>query len=204
MTNSDCSGKGSKILVNEDILSILCSKTRPKEDSAFDKIDEDSCRLRLRYQLATTLVHELVHSLWFAHFGLEFYEPFYRDYRYAETGWTYECILAGGAISAISGSVTSPYGIKIEDWPGTGQRPAGNSFLSRTPLGIQAPEKFEYHPIPMAWLPKHFTQHFWDEVERFGKPAFNCPRSVHSAEGKPVPPQTTNPATTVKGGGQSP
>jgi hypothetical protein len=72
------------------------------------QIDEVSCLLRLHFQLATTLVHELVHALWNAVFGTAL-EPFYRDHRYAEVGWTYECLLAGGAISAIGHRVTSTW-----------------------------------------------------------------------------------------------
>lgn len=176
MTNSKHSGKGSTIFINEDILSLLCAKTRPLQYSSFDKTDEASCLLRLRYQLAMTLVHELIHSLWIAHFaGIR--EPFYRDYRYAELGWTYECLFADGAIANISNHVVSPYGFSIVDWPGTGLLAGG--FPIRDSPDAKLP--ITYFPVPMSWLPRHFTQQFWDEVQRYGLPAFKCPRPTHCA-----------------------
>jgi hypothetical protein len=153
---------------------MICSKTKPRDYSLVKQIDEVSCLLRLHFQLATTLVHKLVHALWNAVFGTAL-EPFYRDHRYAEVGWTYECLLAGGAISAIGHRVTSTYGLKIQDWPGIGQRPPSD-FPERPVPGSQAPAQYAFYPVPMKWLPKHFTQLFWDDVDRFGIPAFNCPR----------------------------
>jgi hypothetical protein len=174
MTDSQCSGKGSTISINEDVLSLLCSKTRPMEYSISNKIDEASCLLRLRFQLATTLVHELVHALWIAHFADSF-EPFYRDYHCAELGWTYESLLADGAISNISDRTTSVYGLKIQDFPGKGH---GFSAYPRLPVPLITPRTM-YFPVPMAWVPTHFNQKHWDDVQRFGLPAFKCPRTTH-------------------------
>ncbi|KAI4851548.1 hypothetical protein E4T44_02059 [Aureobasidium sp. EXF-8845] len=172
-----CSGSGSKIFINEDLLSILCSTPRVKEYSLFDGTDEASCLLRLRYMLATTLVHELVHALWIAHFAQDF-EPFYRDYRHAELGWTYECLINGGQMSAICDRVTSPYGLAIQDWPGTLR--ASVDYLDRTDPATLKSGPTTLYPVPMWWLPKPFTHQFWDNVERFGLPALNCPRAIHS------------------------
>jgi hypothetical protein len=159
------------------MLSILCSTSRVKEYSLIQNTDEASCLLRLRFQLATTLVHELVHALWNAH-TVYSHEPFYRDYRYAELGWTHECLIAGGAISSISDRVTSPYGLSIRDWPGTLHEAV--DYPDRTDR-TKAPGPTIHYPIPMDWLSKPFTQQFWDDVERFGLPALNCPRPSHSS-----------------------
>ncbi|KAK6002314.1 hypothetical protein QM012_001952 [Aureobasidium pullulans] len=172
------SGCGSKILINEDILSMLCSKTKPSDYSVawIPGTDDDSGLLRLHFQLATTLVHELMHSLWYAHFG-DVQEPFFRDHRFAELGWTHETMLYGGAIGPISDRVTVPYGFCIQDWPGQIRVVRYPQLIT---YGAQPTKSVEYYPVPMEWLPKFFTQGFWDEVERFGLPAFKCPRPPYS------------------------
>ncbi|KAG9677514.1 hypothetical protein KCU99_g1652, partial [Aureobasidium melanogenum] len=172
------SGCGSKILINEDTLSILCSRTKPSDYSTkwIPGTDDASGLLRIRFQLATTLVHELIHSLWYAHFGCTI-EPFYRDHRFAELGWTHEAMLYGGAIGPISYRVTMPYGLQIQDWPGQ-MRVVSYPHLLH--YGAQPTKGAEYFPVPMDWLPKFFTQEFWNEVERFGRAAFKCPRPPRS------------------------
>lgn len=178
MANSTFSGCGSKILINEDTLSILCSRTKPSDYSTkwIPGTDDASGLLRIRFQLATTLVHELIHSLWYAHFGCTI-EPFYRDHRFAELGWTHEAMLYGGAIGPISYRVTMPYGLQIQDWPGQ-MRVVSYPHLLH--YGAQPTKGAEYFPVPMDWLPKFFTQEFWNEVERFGRAAFKCPRPPRS------------------------
>lgn len=171
------SGCGSNVLINEDMLSILCSKTKPSDYSTnwTPGTDDASGLLRLRFALATTIVHEIIHALWVAHFG-DSQEPFYRDHRFAELGWTHEAMLYGGAICPISDRVAAPYGLYIQDWPG---QITGIKYPHLFNYGPQATKSNEYFPVPMEWLPKLFTQDFWDEVERFGLDALKCPRPSH-------------------------
>ncbi|KAH0369112.1 hypothetical protein KCU65_g3549, partial [Aureobasidium melanogenum] len=156
-------GCGSRILINEDTLSILCSKTKPSDYSTkwIPGTDDASGLLRLRFQFATTLVHEIIHSLWYAHFGCSV-EPFYRDHRFAELGWTHEALLYGGAIGPICDRVTMPYGLQIQDWPGQMRSVTYPHLLH---YGAQPTQGATFFPVPMDWLPKFFTQDFWDEVE---------------------------------------
>lgn len=117
-----------------------------------------------------------MHSLWYAHFGCS-REPFYRDHRFAELGWTHEAMLYSGAIGPISDRVTVPYGLQIQDWPGQMSKVTYPHLFH---YGVQPTNGAEFFPVPMDWLPKLFTQGFWDEVERFGRPAFKCPRPRRS------------------------
>lgn len=97
-------------------------------------------------------------------------------------------MLYGGAIGPISGRVTMPYGLRIQDWPGQ-MRMVDYPHLLH--YGAQPTKGAEYFPVPMGWLPRFFTQEFWDEVERSETKAFTCPRPSHSV--RMVLPQASRP-----------
>jgi hypothetical protein len=81
-------------------------------------------------------------------------------------------------MSAISDRVTSPYGLVIQDWPGILR--VSVDYPDRTdPATLKSGPTTQY-PVPMWWLPKPFTHQFWNNGERFGLPALNCPRAIHS------------------------
>ena len=58
--------------------------------------DETSARLRVQWLCAVTMVHELMHAIWFDKHELRRPEPFYTDTRVSEIGWQWEqCVFSG-------------------------------------------------------------------------------------------------------------
>ncbi|KAI5206986.1 hypothetical protein AUEXF2481DRAFT_7135 [Aureobasidium subglaciale EXF-2481] len=169
-------GVGSTILINENILNILISRNKSSQFSTFwiPGTDDPSADLRLQYCLAATLVHEIIHSLWFARFGAHVREPFYRDTRFAELGWQFESMLFDGAITAICDRPTLAYGLNIKDWPGSITRVTYPLLLN---YGCQGSKRAELFPVDMKWIAQFWKQDFWDKVEKHGSSQFICPRA---------------------------
>ncbi|KAK4971231.1 hypothetical protein LTR28_013391 [Elasticomyces elasticus] len=148
----------------------------------------DECSLlRTYFHLAKTLVHELCHAMKRASTPNSFadplvgepFEPFFRDYRIAELGNTWESIIFGGIIHPLGYHVSAPHGLGIENWPGIlnantrgGELERGSATKWRVGCGTR-------YLVPMPWIHSLFTREFWDnEVVRFGLGAFKPERKV--------------------------
>ena len=70
--------------------------------------DEVSARLRTQWLCAVTIVHELMHALWFNKFELRA-EPFYTDTRVAELGWQWEQEMFSGNPEPQTRELACPY-----------------------------------------------------------------------------------------------
>ncbi|THV89701.1 hypothetical protein D6D26_09677 [Aureobasidium pullulans] len=167
-------GVGSKIVINENVLSILCGRINASDFSKpwSPGTDNPSARLRLQWSLATTMVHELMHALWLARHGTTSIEPFFRDTRFSELGWQWETLIYGGAIAPTSNRCEQPYGLQIQNWPGgiTHVR-----YPTLQNVGPEPPKIIELFPVEMSWVADFFKQSFWDFVERYGRPGIICP-----------------------------
>jgi hypothetical protein len=161
------------ITLNEDALHIL------REDPGFESrrwsqpwapgTDEASARLRTRYTLAVTIVHEFAHALWATGTHDEYFEPDLRDRPYNELGFELEHMILSGTIQAIEdpAHISAPYGLYIERYPGQW------TTVTRYPRGND-PRDWGVrwctdYPIHMDFVKKMFTKEFWDEeVARYG------------------------------------
>lgn len=103
--------KGSvEIYVNKQDIDCVCREVQCAEDAMEWQpgSDELSARLRVMFNLATTLVHEVMHALWRNKFAPDF-EPYYMDTRAAELGFQWEQLLYSGAIDNPTLDRGSPY-----------------------------------------------------------------------------------------------
>lgn len=108
LTNSR---NGSELIfINAKYFDILCrgELATAGARSWFPGSDEDSARLRVQFVLAVTMVHEIIHALWWKKFP-DLKEPFYRDTRASETGWQWEMLLFTGLIDGLGKEYGFPY-----------------------------------------------------------------------------------------------
>jgi hypothetical protein len=161
------------ITLNEDTLHILRgdadSGPRRWSQPWAPGTDEASARLRTRYTLAVTIVHEFAHALWAIGTHDEDIEPYLRDLPYNELGFELENMILAGTIHAIGdpAHVSAPYGLYIERYPGqwtsVTKYPRGNDPRD---WGVRWCTDY---PIHMDFVKKMFTKEFWDEeVARYG------------------------------------
>jgi hypothetical protein len=179
------------ITLNEDFLPIL------RKDPGFQAqrwsqpwtpgTDEESARLRTRYILAVTIVHEFAHCAWQIRKKGNKVEPYLRDSPYNELGYELEKLIFSGMINATGEPhhISAPYGLYIERYP-------GQWTTSKYPRG--SPEDWGVnwctdYPVHMDFVEKMFTKDFWNEqVARFGFASCRPERKkgVRSYEGYPV------------------
>jgi hypothetical protein len=168
----DKSRKGPTVTINEDYKFIL------REDPGFGAqrwsqpwvpgTDEASARLRTRFLLAVTLVHEFAHCVWKLHHLCAHPEPFVRDHPHNELGYELENMIFSGWIepSGKKAHLAAPYGLGIIRFPG--QVIPEGAYLRGSPQdwGVTWTT---YYPVHMDFCKKMFTKKFWDEeVVRFG------------------------------------
>jgi hypothetical protein len=99
-----------EIVLNKQMVDCVCREASPVEDAADwnPGSDVESARLRVMFNLATTLVHEVMHALWRNKYSPA-YEPYYMDTRAAELGFQWEQLLYSGQIDNPTGDRGSPY-----------------------------------------------------------------------------------------------
>ncbi|TIA15866.1 hypothetical protein D6C83_08313, partial [Aureobasidium pullulans] len=91
--------KSPEVVLDEEHINIICREVSPVQD-AIDWTpgsDEESARLRVKFNLATTMVHEVMHALWRCRY-FPHVEPYYRDTRHAELGFQWEQLMYSGVI----------------------------------------------------------------------------------------------------------
>jgi hypothetical protein len=99
-----------EIVLNKQMVDYVCREASPVEDAADwnPGSDVESARLRVMFNLATTVVHEVMHALWRNKYFPDF-EPYYMDTRAAELGFQWEQLLYSGQIDNPTGDRGSPY-----------------------------------------------------------------------------------------------
>ncbi|KAH0372379.1 hypothetical protein KCU65_g1158, partial [Aureobasidium melanogenum] len=164
-------GKRGSIEITLDKRHIdhVCRGASPTED-AIDWIpgsDEESARLRVKFNLATTMVHEVMHALWCNKYHPD-REPFYMDTRMAELGFQWEQLLYSGQIDNPTQDRGSPYFLYISKWPLSdneeGEDPT--KIMSHKKWGSSA--VFQEFGVEMSFVQNMFTHEFWAEVDRYG------------------------------------
>jgi hypothetical protein len=155
------------ITLNEDAPHILhedayCGPRRWSQPWA-PGTDEASARLRTRYTLAVTIVHEFAHALWAIGTHDECTEPYLRDRPYNELGFELENMILSGTIHAIGdpSHISAPYGLYLERYPGQWTTVTEYS-RGNDPRDWELRWYTDY-PIHMDFVKKMFTKEFWDE-----------------------------------------
>jgi hypothetical protein len=99
-----------EIVLNKRLIDYVCREASPVEDAIDWKpgSDVNSARLRVMFNLAITMVHEVMHALWRNRYYPAF-EPYYRDTRAAELGFQWEQLLYTGQIDNPTQDRGSPY-----------------------------------------------------------------------------------------------
>jgi hypothetical protein len=104
-------GRGSiEIVLDKHYIDCVSREVSAVEDATdwTPGSDGESARLRVMFNLATTMVHEVMHALWRnKHFPD--YEPYYMDTRAAELGFQWEQLLYSGQIDNPTQDRGSPY-----------------------------------------------------------------------------------------------
>ncbi|KAI4730434.1 hypothetical protein E4T49_01792 [Aureobasidium sp. EXF-10728] len=171
-TEMDMTGERERsieIVLDKRHIDYVCRECSPIED-AVDWIpgsDEESARLRVKFNLATTMVHEVMHALWRNKYFPQ-YEPFYMDTRAAELGFQWEQLLYSGQIDNPTGDRGSPYILLMSKWP----YPGGNREDSKTTLmshrkwGLS--DVYQDFAVEISFVQGMFTHEFWAEVDRYG------------------------------------
>ncbi|KAG9657148.1 hypothetical protein KCU95_g2930, partial [Aureobasidium melanogenum] len=159
-----------EIVLDKQNIDYVCRGASPIED-AIDWTpgsDEESARLRVKFVLATTMVHEVMHTLW----GNKYHpdgEPFYMNTRMAELGHQWEQLLYSGQIdNPTSQDRGSPCILSIGKWP------SPDDEEGESPTKIMSHKKWGstnvWHEfaVEMSYVQNMFTHKFWAEVDRYG------------------------------------
>ncbi|KAI4721254.1 hypothetical protein E4T48_02427 [Aureobasidium sp. EXF-10727] len=158
-----------EIVLDKRHIDYVCRECSPTED-AIDWIpgsDEESARLRVKFNLATTMVHEVMHALWRNKYFPQ-YEPFYMDTRAAELGFQWEQLLYSGQIDNPTGDRGSPYILLMSKWPYSGgnREDFKTTLMSHRKWGLS--DVYQDFAVEMSFVQGMFTHEFWAEVDRFG------------------------------------
>ncbi|KAG9529009.1 hypothetical protein KCU93_g3812, partial [Aureobasidium melanogenum] len=159
-----------EIFLDKRNIDYVCRGASPIEDGIdwTPGSDEESARLRVKFILAITMVHEAMHALWCNKYHPD-REPFYIDTRMAELGHQWEQLLYSGQIdNPTSQDRGSPYILSIGKWP------SPNEEEGEIPTQIMSHKKWGstnvWHEfaVEMSFVQNMFTHEFWAEVDRYG------------------------------------
>ncbi|THW94771.1 hypothetical protein D6D15_01926 [Aureobasidium pullulans] len=181
--------KSPEIVLDEEHINIICREVSPVQD-AIDWTpgsDEESARLRVKFNLATTMVHEVMHALWRCRY-FPHAEPYYRDTRHAELGFQWEQLMYSGVIEGPTTNRGFPYvGFSSNDtysqhadslqilstyqWPEPeDEEDNREALMSHKKWGSgNVPREYA---VEMSFIQNFFTLDFWDEVDRYGSSNF--------------------------------
>ncbi|KAK6000648.1 hypothetical protein QM012_003373 [Aureobasidium pullulans] len=157
-----------EIVLDKRHLDYVCREVSPTEDAIDWKpgSDDDSARLRVMFNLATTMIHEVMHALWRNKYYPD-YEPFYMDTRAAELGFQWEQLLYSGQIDNPTSDRGSPYILSISKWPSPGEKEDSPTILmSHKKWGSS--NAYQEFAVEMSFVQNMFTDEFWAEVDRYG------------------------------------
>ncbi|THX44732.1 hypothetical protein D6D10_00091 [Aureobasidium pullulans] len=134
-------------------------------------LDQSSADLRVRFHMASIMLHELAHAFENAYAPQQrIHEPFMNDGRVAELGHSLISHLFGSVIRINGRNPTHygiPFGCHFHDWPNSDNHAA--VMIARHSLAKAGVHTHTYYPLHMHYLLKVLKPQFWrDEVERFG------------------------------------
>lgn len=130
--------------------------------------DEAAARLRTRYLLAVTIVHEFAHCVWKLNPLSANPEPYLWGRPVNELGYELENMIFAGQVESSGQTyhVSAPYGLCTMRFPS--QIPSSSGLPRGQPRDWGITWTTEY-PIHMDHCKKMFTKKFWDEdVARYG------------------------------------
>ncbi|KAI5244598.1 hypothetical protein E4T42_07080 [Aureobasidium subglaciale] len=135
------------------------------------EFDQDSADLRVRFHMASLMLHELAHAFVCAFASKKVvHEPFMNDGRAAEVGRALEQHMFGGIASNTGWNPHHyglPFGLHFYDWPNN--EIGGDPRKVRTSLAKAGVHTHTYYVLPMDHLVKISKPTFWkEEAERFG------------------------------------
>lgn len=140
-------------------------------DKIHPSLDQPSADLRVRFHMASIMLHELAHAFENAYAPQQrIHEPFMNDGRVAELGHSLISHLFGSVIRINGRNPTHygiPFGCHFHDWPNSDNHAA--VMIARHSLAKAGVHTHTYYPLHMHHLLKVLKPQFWrDEVERFG------------------------------------
>lgn len=140
-------------------------------DKIHPSLDQASADLRVRFHMASIMLHELAHAFENAYAPQQrIHEPFMNDGRVAELGHSLISHLFGSVIRINGRNPTHygiPFGCHFHDWPNSDNHAA--VMIARHSLAKAGVHTHTYYPLHMHYLLKVLKPQFWrDEVERFG------------------------------------
>lgn len=140
-------------------------------DKIHPSLDQPSADLRVRFHMASIMLHELAHAFENAYAPQQrIHEPFMNDGRVAELGHSLISHLFGSVIRINGRNPTHygiPFGCHFHDWPNSDNHAA--VMIARHSLAKAGVHTHTYYPLHMHYLLKVLKPQFWrDEVERFG------------------------------------
>ncbi|THV95625.1 hypothetical protein D6D27_03127, partial [Aureobasidium pullulans] len=164
--------KSPEIVLDKEHINIICREVSPVQD-AIDWTpgsDEESARLRVKFNLATTMVHEVMHALWRCRY-FPHVEPYYRDTRHAELGFQWEQLMYSGVIEGLTTDRGFPYILSTYQWPEPeDEEDNREALMSHKKWGSgNVPREYA---VEMSFIQNFFTLDFWDEVDRYGSSNF--------------------------------
>ncbi|TIA09739.1 hypothetical protein D6C80_08451 [Aureobasidium pullulans] len=164
--------KSLEIVLDEEYINVICREVSPVQD-AIDWTpgsDEESARLRVKFNLATTMVHEVMHALWRCRY-FPHAEPYYRDTRHAELGFQWEQLMYSGVIEGPTTNRGFPYILSTYQWPEPeDEEDNREALMSHKKWGSgNVPREYA---VEMSFIQNFFTLDFWDEVDRYGSSNF--------------------------------
>ncbi|CAD0107904.1 unnamed protein product, partial [Aureobasidium uvarum] len=188
-----------EIVLDKRHIDYVCRECSPIED-AIDWTpgsEEESARLRVKFNLATTMVHEVMHALWRNKYYPK-YEPFYMDTRAAELGFQWEQLLYSGQIDNPTGDRGSPYILSINKWPFPGgtEEDSKKTLMSHKKWGLSNVQ--QDFAVEMSFVQGMFTHEFWAEVDRYGISNF-WPRRMLGVRSTMISQYWEDESPTVRG-----
>ncbi|KEQ73237.1 hypothetical protein M436DRAFT_22099, partial [Aureobasidium namibiae CBS 147.97] len=163
-----------EIHLNKQDTDCACREVQCAEDAVEWQpgSNESSARLRVMFNLATTLVHEVLHALW------RNFEPYYMDTRAAELGFQWEQLLYSGQIDNPTSDRGSPYILEINNWPppNSDDDEYEKFLMSHKKWGSS--DVHQDFAVEMSFVQGVFTHEFWEEVDRYGISNFRPARML--------------------------
>lgn len=160
------------VTFNEDYQDILCEDptagAQRWSQPWIPGTDEAAARLRTRYLLAVTIVHEFAHCVWKLNPLSANPEPYLRDRPVNELGFELENMIFAGSAESSGKTyhVSAPYGLCTLRFPSQLRTGTGEPRGQPQDWGINWTTEY---PIHMTHCKKMFTKKFWDEdVARYG------------------------------------
>lgn len=165
-------GYASNITINKVFVEYI---KYMKRQQAAENINEDPHvqpqLLRLQFQLAVTICHEINHAIGNATRGDKDIEPFHCDDRLNELGFAWEMAVFGGRIAEMKG--LAQYPLTFTKWPDFLRADRSLAIYERRPPMKICNNFF----LSMQWINMVQQQQFWD-VEHVDPKFLRYPKTI--------------------------